>query len=662
MDTAIKNIFANIITSGKKLDLKNELTADAYIRHVCLNSIIGIGLLLFTAIGVSVFRSGDLILGILDFSMIVFVLTGFILLRTRVRFSVPALFILVPFMFLCVFLVIQGGNQGFNALWIYVFPPLAIFILELYLGMIFSMALLAMAGAAVFIPGIAAYNYGAASGFRLIIVYIVVFFFTAVYEQTRLTKDRRAAKYAAALQAERDGIAANLKAGLFIMDRQYIIQPLYSRALEEMLADTDLAGKDFTEFLSASVKPRERELVKDYLTMVFNRAFDQQILDDINPLHEFTYFSLKTGEERTLRCGFAPIDRQDGSIVILSTVQDITVERKLQKELLETENRRQEEMRALFEVIQVAPKVLGDFFEDMEYEFGRINDFLKNPKLSSRDALIEIYQSVHAIKSNAVILGLDSFSGKVHDLESKIKETQERKEIPFDQVLHLVVELEKIMREKDKFRGTVDKILSYRDGEVPKQDENVLVEYLVRASEKTALDLGKKVKLVVDRIDGASITYGPRQVMKEVLLQLVRNAVVHGIENPEDRAALRKDEAGILRLSIDVDSSYIHIKFQDDGRGLDFDKIRKKTEKLRVFKNGKVSSDKKHLVQAIFSPGFSTAENGDLYAGRGMGLSLVRDRIRGLHGSIRVVTNPGRGTAFYITIPLEAAEAADKTA
>jgi two-component system chemotaxis sensor kinase CheA len=422
-----------------------------------------------------------------------------------------------------------------------------------------------------------------------------------------------------------------------------------------MLVDTDLAGKDFTELLSASIKPKERELLKDYLKMVLDQAYDQQMLDDINPLHEFTYFSMKTGEERTLRCGFASIDRQDGSVVILSTVQDITVEKRLQKELVETENRRQKEMLTIFEVIQVNPKVLNDFFDDMEYEFERINEFLKNPALSSKDALIEIYQSVHAIKSNAVILGLDSFSGKIHDLESKIRETGEKKDIPFDQVLRLVVELEKIMREKDKFRGTVDRILSYRDGEAPKQDENVLVEYLVRASEKTAQDLGKKVKFVVDKIDSASITYGPRQVIKEILLQLVRNAVVHGIENPENRAALRKDEAGILRLSIDVGSGYIRIKFQDDGRGLDFDKIRERTEKLHILQNGKVLSDKNHLIQAIFSPGFSTAEKGDLYAGRGIGLSLVRDRIRGLNGSIKVSTSPGKGTIFHISIPLEAA-------
>jgi two-component system chemotaxis sensor kinase CheA len=396
--------------------------------------------------------------------------------------------------------------------------------------------------------------------------------------------------------------------------------------------------------------------------MIINRSFDAKMLEDINPIQEFSYVNELTGTQKTLRSSFTTVDRGWGQFFILGTLEDITAQKELARQLADEENKREEEMRALFQVIQVEPRVFNDFIEDTEYEFDRINDILKDKKLSAQDAMVDIYQSVHAIKSNALILGLENFSGKLHELEAKIKELRDGDEVSFEDVLHITVELEKVMKEKDKFRETIDKIHSFRVGmgDSRRQDRYVLVETLTKACEKASAALNKKVNMVVEDIDGIVLEKGPRRIIKEILTQLVRNSVYHGIENAEEREASGKDRIGNIRLSIKCSDNKIHIKLSDDGKGLDFDKIRRKAEALRMFKDKDAANDKNQLLKIIFSPGFSTEETANLHAGRGIGLNLVRERIRDLHGSIKLQSEPGKGTTFNIFLPMESMPAVNK--
>jgi two-component system chemotaxis sensor kinase CheA len=320
---------------------------------------------------------------------------------------------------------------------------------------------------------------------------------------------------------------------------------------------------------------------------------------------------------------------------------------------LEEETRRQEEMRSLFELIQVDPSVFNDFLGDAEYEFTRIDETLKNDHLNTHEALVEVYQSVHAIKSNAVILGLNTFGEKVHGLESKIKKLRESEtEVPFDDMLHLTVEIEKIAEEKDGFKGVIEKINSFKVSSAgQKQNQYVLIESLTKTTNKAASDLGKNVQFVASDIDGEAIDRGPRRLMKEVLVQLIRNSVVHGIEMPEERRAKKKKETGLVKLSIKIEDQMIHVKLLDDGRGLDFDKISKKALSMKMIKPEDVNN-KSVLLNAIFSPGFSTADDEGMHAGRGIGLNLVRDRVRDAKGTIKLQTEKDKGTVFNVFFPL----------
>jgi two-component system chemotaxis sensor kinase CheA len=459
--------------------------------------------------------------------------------------------------------------------------------------------------------------------------------------------------------AERDEIALmrdNLKIGLFFMDKNHVIQDKYSRYLEGMLSETGLYGKSFPEILSASVSSRELDVIKDYFDMLFDGKLDQSMLDDINPLGEINYVSVTTGEKKVFQCEFDTIQQRHGEVFALVSIYDITTETELENRLAEEENRRQEEMKAIFELIQVEPLVFNDFLDDAEYEFDRINETIGNEELSAHNVLVEIYQSVHAIKSNAVILGLDTFGNKVHELETKIKKLREKMNVSDDEMKNLTADLESLSMEKEGFKATIEKINSFKsagsDGQSQKQ--YVLIESLSKTVKKTSGDIGKKIKFVVDRIDDEAIDRGPRRIIKEVLMQLIRNSALHGIEEPQDRIAKGKDETGVIRLSIKLKDEKIHVKLGDDGRGINYKKIAEKALRLNLI-NKKDAEDKDKLLKIIFSPGFSTAETEGVHAGRGIGLNLVRDRVRSENGSIKVETKSGNGTVFNIFFPVGSA-------
>jgi two-component system chemotaxis sensor kinase CheA len=455
--------------------------------------------------------------------------------------------------------------------------------------------------------------------------------------------------------AERDEIAAmkdSLNIGIFFMNKEYIIQDNHSKALFEIMGVSDFHGVKFIDLLEKSVTPSELQAICDYFEMIFLQQFDQDMLNDINPLNEFQYVSPETSEKKIFHTEFITVDRGHGEIMLMISIYDITASVELKKRLAEEKQHQEEEMRAMFELINVESSVFNDFIDDANYEFGQIDRCLKNDGLTLHEKLVEVYQSVHAVKSNAVILGLATFGEKVHSLETIIKNMREKENITFDDMLHLTLQIENIAKEKEGFKDTISKIDSMRSDGAQKTNDDVLIESLIKATSRASKDLNKNVKFVIDSLDRGIIVHGPRRLMKEILMQLVRNSVVHGIETPEERITKGKDETGSIHLSIKAENSMIHIKLKDDGGGINFEKIKQKGLENGLFKTNTEASDKNVLLNAIFSPGFSTAEAETVHGGRGIGLNLVRDRVKEIGGNLKVQTELNKGTAFHIYIPL----------
>jgi two-component system chemotaxis sensor kinase CheA len=167
-----------------------------------------------------------------------------------------------------------------------------------------------------------------------------------------------------------------------------------------------------------------------------------------------------------------------------------------------------------------------------------------------------------------------------------------------------------------------------------------------------ANSLGKKLELVISGED----TELDRTVIDELgdpLVHMLRNAVDHGLESPEERIAAGKPETGTVRLSARHEGNSVVIVVEEDGRGIDPEKLRQ-----AVVAKGLLTEDDvrqlsdEEAVDLIFLPGFSTAKETTDVSGRGVGMDAVRAKINGLNGSVEIHSEVGAGSRFTIRLPL----------
>jgi len=165
-------------------------------------------------------------------------------------------------------------------------------------------------------------------------------------------------------------------------------------------------------------------------------------------------------------------------------------------------------------------------------------------------------------------------------------------------------------------------------------------------------DLGKEVEL---EIVGEE-TELDRSVVDEIgdpLIHLIRNALDHGLELPEDRVAAGKSRTGRVVLSATHEGNQIIISIRDDGRGIDPDKLaRKAIDKGLVSEEQVAAMSQKEILDLIFLPGFSTKEKATDLSGRGVGMDVVRTNIRKLNGIIEIRSEVGAGSEFILKLPL----------
>jgi two-component system, chemotaxis family, sensor kinase CheA len=139
--------------------------------------------------------------------------------------------------------------------------------------------------------------------------------------------------------------------------------------------------------------------------------------------------------------------------------------------------------------------------------------------------------------------------------------------------------------------------------------------------------------------------------LSDPMIHLIRNAVDHALESPEDRLARGKPRVGRITLWAGHEGDRVAIRVEDDGRGLDRERIVRKGIGLGMVPTGTPAEDPR-VVSLIFEPGFSTRDSVSELSGRGVGLDVVRDAVRGLRGSVAVESSPGKGTAFIFRLPL----------
>ncbi|MBN8230708.1 response regulator [Corallococcus macrosporus] len=170
---------------------------------------------------------------------------------------------------------------------------------------------------------------------------------------------------------------------------------------------------------------------------------------------------------------------------------------------------------------------------------------------------------------------------------------------------------------------------------------------LERAARDVAHGLGRRVRMEVHG-GGLDLDRSLLQSLREPLLHLVRNAVAHGLEAPEERVRHGKPEEGRVVLSARLRGSRVEVAVEDDGRGLDLEALR---ERARA-RGMEAPEDDADAARLVFLPGLSTAAKVTAVSGRGVGLDVVRAQVEALRGSVEVAFKAGQGTRFTLDVPL----------
>jgi two-component system chemotaxis sensor kinase CheA len=173
---------------------------------------------------------------------------------------------------------------------------------------------------------------------------------------------------------------------------------------------------------------------------------------------------------------------------------------------------------------------------------------------------------------------------------------------------------------------------------------------LQRIVRKVAQECGKEIELEIHGGD----TELDKLIIEDLgdpLVHIIRNSIDHGLEVPSEREAAGKSRKGLIRLNAYQRGNHVNIEVQDDGRGIDRERVRQKAREKRLVENADALKDDE-VLSIIFLPGFSTKDEVSELSGRGVGLDVVKKNISEMRGLINIDTAPGKGTKFTLTLPI----------
>ncbi len=471
----------------------------------------------------------------------------------------------------------------------------------------------------------------------------------------------------AAAQSESALIMDTVQEGLLLIDAEGVIGSQYSRESTTILRQPDLAGLNLLSLLRNLVTEKMHTTVVDYLALLFDPRRKERTVLKVNPLADIEVnFPNPTGGFTTRFLGFAFRRIMDGDQVarVFVAMRDITAQVELERRLREEEKKKERQFEMLLGIVHVESDQLDLFVKLVGTELESINGALRAEEFASagaegrtqlRERLNQVFRSVHNIKGNAVYLKLDYFQRAAEEFENRLSELQGRSRLNGDDFLAIVVAQARLradLLDLQELRGKLTGLRTApRAGAAPAGD--AVLEGVAAQAAELAERLGKPVGTDFDPLALAALPPERRGLARDVLIQLVRNALVHSVEAPELREAAGKPARARLTLRCrpagpDGLAGFV---FRDDGAGLDLPRIRSKAESASLVAAGAAIADQE-LAALIFAPGFSTAARADGDAGRGMGLDIIKHHVVDESGGeIGVRSVPGAFCEFTCLLP-----------
>ncbi|OGB26360.1 MAG: hypothetical protein A3I66_13530 [Burkholderiales bacterium RIFCSPLOWO2_02_FULL_57_36] len=456
-------------------------------------------------------------------------------------------------------------------------------------------------------------------------------------------------------QKETAEILSTVKDGLFLLDPHFRIGSQYSKSLPRILGRNIKADEDFRILLSELVPQDTVTLACDYIELLFGNRVKEALMGDLNPLTE-TEVSVSgvngNVARRFLTLQFNRVLEAGEITHLLVTVIDVTVQVELERALTVAKQKSKAEMEIMLDLLKVNPMTLEQFLKDAEKALLEVNDHLRSAgqTLNYRNTVNTIFRKIHTLKGEAASLGLEMFENLAQQFESLLAGLREKGDVSGDDLLSLPFPLEEFLQRVSMVRNLVTRLAAYHDAFAPAATDDAFAGNLTRLAQRIAQDHGKEVQLVTDLDLLDSIPQKMRNELKDIAVQLLRNAVTHGIEPTIERTGRAKPPSGNIYLALKpTEAGEYELILRDDGRGLNAQKIRAELVRSKRYTEVQLADlDDRQIVMKIFEPGFSTAGQASRDAGHGVGMDVVKSKVEQLGARLRISSREHAFTQFSI--------------
>lgn len=460
-------------------------------------------------------------------------------------------------------------------------------------------------------------------------------------------------------QQETAEILGTVKEGLFLLDTDYKVGSQFSASLSTILGMTVVPGLDFRARLEAMLGAQTFTAAIDYIDLLLGGRVIESLVMDLNPLVAIPVHT-KSGEKKTkIRYLTFQFNRvlQNGRIShLLVSVFDVTEQQELAIALADARKQAKSEVEVMLEILKISPLALAEFLTSTEQALAGVNNELKGSETykDPRKTVNVVFRHVHTIKGEAASLGLEIFESLAQKFEGILAALRQKEDLSDNDLLALPGPLDEFFQKIAAVRELNSKLASFGTARplASTQDANSGVSFatsLHTLAHRIARDQNKAVSVTAELDVLEGLPGKIQKEIKDITLQLLRNAVAHGVEPIAVRKSRKKAPTGSIYIGLGKVEDGYELVVRDDGHGLVAEEIRQALVDKGLYTAMQLNElDSRQILMKIFEPGFSTASDVDRDAGQGVGMDIVKQKIGALGARLGIATQKNLYTMFNI--------------